>query len=492
MSCSSIKVCSASLILAALAGTACAQCPLTFNAFTTVSTGTAPLAMTSGDVNADGKLDLIFANSGSASISVCMGNGDGTFIAAVNYAVGTSPVCVAAGDLNGDGRLDLVVTNFSSSSMSVLLNNGNGTFATAVPYTCGNNPRQVAIADLNADGRLDLAVSNQGAGTVSILLNNGGGVFAPKVDYNPGTNPYGVGISDFNNDGVLDLAVSRGGAGGSGGVSILRGSGDGTFQAAANTGAGGGTFTQIADLNKDGLEDLVVLNQNAGAVFMQLGNSDGTFQAATSVVVGAGLATASQNVGIADIDGDGNLDFAVPVNGAATVRVYTGNGDGTFNSPLALTTGSDPTCVTVGDFNGDGSPDIATTNRTPNQGSVLISTTPIINYTAQPVNWSMIVGGNITMGVTVNGTAFQWYRNGVPLTNDGHFFGTSTPIMHILGILPSDAGFYHCVTTNGCASKPSNVALVSVYNPCPADFNGDGTVDFFDYLDFVDSYSVGC
>ncbi len=492
MSCSTIKSCSASLILAALAGTAFAQCPLTFSAFTTVSAGTAPLAMTSADVNADGKLDLIFANSGSASISVCMGNGNGTFVAAVNYAVGSSPVSVAAGDLNGDGRLDLAVTNFSSLSVSILLNNGNGTFATAVPYACGNNPRQVAIADLNADGRFDLAVSNQGAGTVSILLNNGGGVFAPKVDYNPGTNPYGVGISDFNNDGVLDLAVSRGGAGGSGGVSILRGNGDGTFQAAANTGAGGGTFTQFADLNKDGLEDLVVLNQNAGAVFMQLGNPDGTFQAATSVVVGAGLVSASQNVGIADINGDGNLDFAVPVFGAASVQVYLGNGNGTFSAALTFATGTEPTCVTVGDFNGDGSPDIASTNRTPNQGSVLISTTPVINYIAHPINWSMIIGGNITMGVTVNGTAFQWYRNGVALTNDGHFFGTSDAIMHILGILPADAGFYHCVVTNGCAIKPSNTSLVAVYNPCPGDFNADGVIDFFDYLDFVDSYSGGC
>ncbi len=485
-----IKVGSASFILAALASTALAQCPVTFNAFTTLSTGAGPLAMATADLNADGKLDLIYANLGTTTISVCMGNGNGTFVAAVNYTVGSAPSSVAAGDLNGDGRLDLAVTNLGSDDISVLLNNGNGTFAAAVSYPTGSNARQCAIADLNADGRLDLAVANQSAGTVSILLNSGGGAFAPKVDYNLGPNAYGMGISDFDNDGKLDLAVSRGGAGGTGGVSILRGNGNGTFQAAVNTGAGGGTFTQIADLNRDGVEDLVVLNQGSDAVYIQLGNLNGTFQAATSIVVGT--VNFSQNVGIADINGDDKLDLIVPVDGAASVQIRTGNGDGTFNAAVTLATAADPTCVAVGDFNGDGSPDIATTNRTTNQGSVLISTTSTINYSAQPRDWSMIIGGIITMGVTANGTSWQWYRNGVAISNDSRFFGTTTPIMTILGVAVGDAGFYHCVATNGCASKSSNASLVAVYNPCAADFNGDGAVDFFDYLDFVAAFSSGC
>ncbi len=486
----SLKFRSASFVMAALSGTAFAQCPLTFDPFTTLSTGTGPLAMATADVNADGKLDLIYANYGTTTISVCMGNGNGTFVAAVNYTVGTAPTSVAAGDLNGDGRLDLAVTNQSSANVSVLLNNGNGTFAAAVNYPTGSLARHCALADLNADGRLDLAVANQGAGTVSVLLNSGGGAFAPKVDYTSGANANGVGISDFDNDGVLDLAISRGGAGGTGGVAILRGNGNGTFQAAVNTGAGGGTFTQIADLNRDGVEDLVVLNQNSDTVYIQLGNSNGTFEAATSIVVGT--ITTSQNVGVADINGDDKLDLVVPVDGASSVQVRTGNGDGTFNAAVTLATAADPTCVAVGDFNGDGAPDIATTNRTTNQGSVLISTTPVINYVAHPVPWSMIIGGNITLGVTANGTSFQWYRNGVALTDGGTISGTSTAIMSILGTVPANSGFYHCVTTNGCASKPSNAALVSIYNPCPADFNADGQIDFFDYLDFVDSYSVGC
>lgn len=487
---STARFVSVSFLLAAIAGAASAQCPITFNAFSTLSTGSSPLAMTTADVNADGKLDLIYANNGTTTISVCMGNGNGTFVAAVNYTVGTSPSSVAAGDLNGDGRLDLAVTNLNSASTSVLLNNGAGTFATAVNYATGSGSRQCAIADLNGDGRLDLAVANQGAGTVSVLLNSGGGAFAPKVDYASGANANGVGISDFDNDGTLDLAVSRGGAGGAGGVAIHRGNGNGTFQAATNTGAGGGTFTQIADLNRDGVEDLVVLNQGSDTVYIQLGNSNGTFQAASSIVVGT--ITISQNVGIADINGDDKLDLVVPVDGAASVQVRTGNGDGTFNAPVTLGTAADPTCVAIGDFNGDGSPDIATTNRTVSQGSVLISTTQVINYIAQPRDWSMIIGGNITMGVTANGTSWQWYRNGVALSNDSRFFGTTTPIMTILGVAVGDAGFYHCVATNGCASKASNSALVAVYNPCAADFNGDGAVDFFDYLDFVAAFSSGC
>src|SRR2546422_7531311 len=113
-----------------------------------------------GDVNGDGRPDLAVANYGSNSVSVLLGNGDGTFQAAQTFVAGSGPVWVAVGDVNGDGRLDLAVANYYSNSVSVLLGNGDGTFQTALTFaTAGANPENVAVGDVNLDGRPDLAVA---------------------------------------------------------------------------------------------------------------------------------------------------------------------------------------------------------------------------------------------------------------------------------------------------------------------------------------------
>jgi len=138
-----------------------------------------------GDFNADGRSDLAVPNYLSNTVSILLGNANGTFQARVNYAAGTRPHSVALGDFNADGRPDLALANFSSNNVSILRGNANGTFQGAVNYAAGTNPFFVAVGDFNADGRPDLAVANRSSNNVSVLLNTIPGFPVPIITQQP-------------------------------------------------------------------------------------------------------------------------------------------------------------------------------------------------------------------------------------------------------------------------------------------------------------------
>jgi hypothetical protein len=285
--------------------------------------GVGPLAVAVGDFNGDGKPDLAVSNNcpasgcggnGPSTVSILLGNGDGTFQPHVDYPVG-SPAGVAVGDFNGDGKVDLAVAN--GNSVAILLGNGDGTFQAAADYGTAGGTSSVAVGDFNGDGKPDLVVTNSSDNSVSIFLNSGSGTFPTRKDYATGDYPTSVVAGDFNGDGKLDLATSECGAtpncaGGS--ASILLGNGDGTFQAHVDYTVGGYPLAlTVADLNGDGFLDLAVANSNSasgaspGSVSVLFGKGDGTFQ--TQQIYPAGLMTSSVVVG--DFNGDGQLDFAV-------------------------------------------------------------------------------------------------------------------------------------------------------------------------------------
>ena len=392
-----------------------------------VTVGTAPAAVISADLNADGKLDLVATNGRGNTISVLLGKGDGTFASQVSYATGAGPYGVSVGDFNSDGKLDLAVANHGSNTVSILLGNGDGTFQKQVTYTAGTNAQSIAVGDFNLDGKLDLAVENGGASTISILLGNGDGTFQAAVNYATGTGPSWVVASDFNGDGKLDLATANYTAGT---ASILLGNGDGTFQPHVDYAAGSQSLLLASgDFNGDGEPDLAVTNGGSGNVSILLCNGDGTFQPAVNYTTGA------QPFGIAvgDLNGDGKLDLAVANQTAGTVSALLGNGDGTFQPHIDFVVGSGPDGVALGDFNNDGRLDAATSNKTASTVSVLLQ---INGVSLSPTSLTF---GNQNIGSSAS-------AQNVTLSNTG-----SAPLaISSITITGANAGDFN--QTNNCGS----------------------------------------
>jgi hypothetical protein len=370
---------------------------VSFSAPVNYAVGQVPFSVAVGDFNGDGRPDLAVANQVGNSVSVLLGNGDGSFQTARNFAAGDTPKSVVIGDFNNDGKLDLAVANIVSNTVSVLLGNGDGTFQTPQTFATGFFPFSVAVGDFNGDGKPDLAVANETGSSVSVLLGNGDGTFQTPQNYFVGFAADSVAVGDFNGDGKPDLAVSGNG------VSVLLGNGDGTFQTPQNYGAGGGTALSVAvsDLNGDGKSDLAVANNLLpGTVSVLLGNGDGTFQAAHNFAVGADAVS----VVVGDFNGDGKPDLAVPNVSQNSVSVLLGNGDGTFQTAHNFAVGASPWSVAMGDFNRDGKPDLAIANAAGNSVSVLLNALVSTTVVSGPANstyaQSVTYTATITSGAT--------------------------------------------------------------------------------------------
>ena len=344
-----------------------------------VTVGHFPVAVAVGDFNGDGIADLVVANDTDNTLTILLGDGDGGFAPASGspIAVGPNPFGVVVGDFNGDGIADLAVANSGSTNVSILLGNGSGGFSPAPgsPVTVGNSPYAVAIADFNGDGIADLAVADWGSNDVTILLGNGSGGFSALGSpvATGGTRPYAITVGDFNGDGITDMAVANQT---SANVSILLGNGSGGFSAAPGSPITAGNHPQsvaVGDFNGDGIADLAVTNYLSNDMNIFLGDGHGGFSAASGSPVGTGAGP--NYVAVGEFNGDGTADLVVVDLDANAVSIFLGDGHGGFSSapgsPLAV--GSLPYAVAVADFNGDGAVDLAVPNYGSNNMSILLS-----------------------------------------------------------------------------------------------------------------------
>jgi hypothetical protein len=346
--------------------------------------GANPFGVAVGDFNGDGIPDLAVANANqvgtvNGSVSILIGNGDGTFKAAVSYdSGGNEPSAIATADFNGDGKLDLVVTNFGGGggvpNVVLLLGNGNGTFKNPIAIvteTFPNLPLYVAVADLDGDGKPDLAITS-GGDDVSIFLGKGDGTFKQPVSYHVGNFPTSIALADFNHDGKLDMAVSNQN---SDNLSILFGNGNGTFQAAVNYPAGSSpSWVASGDFNGDGIPDLVVADatSTSGTIGVLLNNGDGTFQPLVSYPSGP----EPHFVAVGDFNNDGKLDVIAANFAGTTISLFLGNGDGTFQTAVEYGVGTSPNFVAVADLTHNGLLDLVVANDDDSTISVLLNSSP--------------------------------------------------------------------------------------------------------------------
>lgn len=353
--------------------------------------GTGPSALAVADLNHDGKLDIVVVNLTSMNVSVLLGNGDGTFraqtladvangsgTAAPTYAVGNNPINVAVADLNGDGKPDIIVANYTDDTLSVLLGNGDGTFKAQTTITVGRGPDCINVADLNGDGKPDILVSNAVDGTLGVLLGNGDGTFRAesviRVSASANSSVFMMTVvGDINNDGKMDVVTTT--TSSSSTVSIyFLGNGDGTFGAGHFFTTGlQARYLQLADVNGDGNLDVVAGSFADGNLDVLFGRGDGSFGAPVSYpAAGINSAVALQPYAVGDLNGDGKPDIVAVNPGGSFLQVLVNGGNGTFHPPLSVELGNIPAAVVSADLDGDGKPDLVEANSGDGTVSVLL------------------------------------------------------------------------------------------------------------------------
>ncbi|MBI3823924.1 MAG: VCBS repeat-containing protein [Planctomycetes bacterium] len=436
------------------------------------------------------------------------------FAPAQNFAAGDDPIRMTVGDFNGDGIMDLATVHSSASAfVNVLLGTGNGNFITAPgsPFAVGFDARDLTSADFNGDGLSDLAVpiySGAPGRGVRIFLATGGGQFAEAAGSPFGLPHYveSIATADFNNDGKADLVVnSREGDHFTDTVSVLLGDGAGGFGGPLNLNVGSAPYSlAVADCNRDGKQDVIVVNSFSNAIHVYLGDGAGGFGNAinsavplapyrvgvgdfnhdgtpgtqddvTQILVGDGTGAftpapggasfvgGSNGIVVGDFNGDGTLDFAAvgTFSGPALAFVYLGDGNLGFTpaSGNPFTVGGNPRAIVAADFDRDGRLDFATANGADDNVSILLNTLP------PDVHLSFASAVNFSAG------DFPTFVATADFNRDGRddLVVANSNSNNVSIMLGNGSGGFQTAVNYGAGSGPVWVAV--------GDFNRDGKKD---------------
>jgi hypothetical protein len=452
-----------------------------FSVCTDYTTGGSTVGIAAGDLDGDGKPDLVVAGYGYGSISVYPNTSSGgaiSFGAKTDYASGTWADKVIITDIDGDGKPDVAVVNGLASTISIFRNTstlGSISFAAKVDLITGSTPFDLTFADFDGDGKPDLAATNAGSNTVSVFLNTssiGTISFAAKSDFSAGTYTWGIAAGDIDGDGKPDIvAVNRN----STSISVFTNiSSTGIISFAAKVDYTTGAtpyYVAISDLDADGKADVIVANGGASSISVFKNNSTSGSVSLASKVDYAALSTAS-GVSVSDIDGDGKPDVVVSNYGANSTSILKNTsttGTITLASKVDFQLKGGSYLATIADFDGDGKPDIAGTIY---QGSVfsVIQNTTGIPLTTAPT--SSAASAITTTGFTANWSTLSGaYKYYLDVATDNAFSSmvtgynnldvTNVTNYAITGLTAGNTYYYRVRGYNGSTSPSSSTITVT-------------------------------
>ncbi|CAM4947065.1 unnamed protein product [Rotaria socialis] len=361
----------------------------TFDSIATYSIGSpaAPQSVAVADFDNDSQLDIVVANHGANTVTVFLGYVKGNFTSQISYSTvifdinnvgillgygngsfsnvttystgdGSAPHFIGAGDFNNDSILDIAVVNNGNNGFVVLFGFGDGSFLCGNFYGTGqaSAPWALAIGDFNEDNQLDIAVTNSALNSISIFLQNGKDIYAGMQSYSTGSKsqPYAVAVADLNSDGLLDIVVANYGTDN---IGIFLGRRGRVFSTLATYSTGtssGPSDIDIADLNNDNQLDIVVSNYRIDNIAILFGYGNGSFYHRGNYSTGD--YSQPSTVVICDFNNDKILDIAVANSGTSNIFILYGFGHGIFGneSVYNLGFGSHPYSIATGDFDENG------------------------------------------------------------------------------------------------------------------------------------------
>lgn len=325
----------------------------------TYPAGNGAQSVASADFDGDGDADLVAATTYDGTVSIHLNDGYGGFATGdpAFYPVGSYPRDVVCADFDDDGNADIAVANSGGSTVSILLGNGDGTFDAAVDYSPGMTPFDLATGDFDDDGWVDLAVVSSGDTAFAVMVNDdGAGFTSTRWTTSETYVQEGITVADFDCDGLDDVAVPY-----NGGVIIAYNDGGATFPESGMTYCGVGGYAYdlaAADFDSDGRPDIFAPDGN-GSVKVLWNDADNGFSA-FDYWSNNTISCCSYGGTAGDINGDGNPDLIDVNEDYYTTSVWLGDGTGGFASRQDFGAYSAGYGVTAADLDGNGSDDIAT------------------------------------------------------------------------------------------------------------------------------------